>query len=103
MSLTLFLSCATNKLVSYISLLLWNTMVKISLFTFYDRPFYISKKKSIIFDCFFHYKIPFLFFINSNLDIEWFHFVYNIQFYHILPILDFLLPDSKRTGGTYLL
>lgn len=33
MSLTLFLSCATNKLVSYISLLLWNTMVKISLFT----------------------------------------------------------------------
>ena len=65
-------------------------------FSFYDRPFYISKKKSIIFDCFFHYKIPFLFFINSNLDIEWLRFVYNIQFYHILPILDFLLPDSKQ-------
>ena len=97
MSLTLFLSCATNELVSYISLLLWNTMVKISLFTIDHFTFQKS------FDCFFHYKIPFLFFINSNLDIEWFHFVYNIQFYHILPILDFLLPDSKRTGGTYLL
>lgn len=102
MSLTLFLSCAKNKLVSYISLLLFMEYYGKN-FSFYDRPFYISKKKSIIFDCFFHYKIPFLFFINSNLDIEWPCFVYNIQFYHILPILDFLLPDSKRTGGTYLL
>lgn len=101
MSLTLFLSCATNKLVSYISLLLWNTMVKISLFTIDHFTFQKRNQSFLIVS--FHYKIPFLFFINSNLDIEWFHFVYNIQFYHILPILDFLLPDSKRTGGTYLL
>lgn len=100
MSLTLFLSCATNKLRKLYFSSFMEYYGKISLFTIDHFTF---KKETIIFDCFFHYKIPFLFFINSNLDIEWFHFVYNIQFYHILPILDFLLPDSKRTGGTYLL
>ena len=89
MSLTLFLSCATNKLVSYISLLLWNTMVKISLFTIDHFTFQRRNQSFLI--------------VSFNLDIEWVRFVYNIQFYHILPILDFLLPDSKRTGGTYLL
>lgn len=75
-------------------------MVKTSLFTI---DHFTLQKEINHFLLFLSLQDSIFILLNSNLDIEWFRFVYNIQFYHILPILDFLLPDSKRTGGTYLL